>query len=75
MNNSTVLTLWMVLLIIFHQEIEKRKKAEEAVKAAVVNARKQAFIGGPDFEVMGMKYYYWGFSFYYLKASIMPYCM
>ena len=45
----------MVLLNIFHQEIEKRKKAEEAVKTAVINARKQAFIGGPDFEVMGMK--------------------
>ena len=45
----------MVLLNIFHQEIEKRKKAEEAVKTAVINARKQAFIGGPDFEVMAMK--------------------
>ncbi|KAK2547812.1 Ceramide transfer protein [Acropora cervicornis] len=31
-------------------EIEKRKKAEAAVKTAVINARKQAFIGGPDFE-------------------------
>lgn len=32
------------------KEIEKRKKAEDAVKSAVINARKQAFIGGPDFE-------------------------
>ncbi|XP_058940888.2 ceramide transfer protein-like [Pocillopora verrucosa] len=32
------------------KEIEKRKKAEAAIKSAVVNARKQAFIGGPDFE-------------------------
>ncbi|XP_073242129.1 ceramide transfer protein-like isoform X1 [Porites lutea] len=32
------------------KEIEKRKKAEAAVKTAVINARKQAFIGGPDFE-------------------------
>ena len=62
----------MALLNIFHQEVEKRKKAEEAVKTAVINARKQAFIGGPDFEVMGMKYYL-GFSFFYLKASIKLY--
>ncbi|XP_020600875.1 collagen type IV alpha-3-binding protein-like [Orbicella faveolata] len=32
------------------KEIEKHKKAETAIKSAVVNARKQAFIGGPDFE-------------------------
>ncbi|XP_078356189.1 ceramide transfer protein-like [Oculina patagonica] len=32
------------------KEIEKRKKAEAAIKSAVVSARKQAFIGGPDFE-------------------------
>ena len=38
---------------ISHQEIEKRKRAEAAVKSAVVNAKKQAFIGGPDFEVTG----------------------
>lgn len=39
-------------LFVFIQEIEKRKKAEAAVKTAVINARKQAFIGGPDFEVI-----------------------
>ncbi|KAJ7365850.1 Collagen type IV alpha-3-binding protein [Desmophyllum pertusum] len=32
------------------KEIEKRKKAEAALTSAVVQARKQAFIGGPDFE-------------------------
>ncbi|KXJ11899.1 collagen type IV alpha-3-binding protein [Exaiptasia diaphana] len=32
------------------KEIEKRKKAEASAKDAVANARKQAFIGGPDFE-------------------------
>ena len=34
-----------------YQETEKRKKAEAAVKAAVITAQKRAFIGGPDFEV------------------------
>ncbi|XP_031559245.1 ceramide transfer protein-like [Actinia tenebrosa] len=32
------------------KEIEKRKKAEEAAKNSLASARKQAFIGGPDFE-------------------------
>ncbi|KAK3735008.1 hypothetical protein QZH41_010662 [Actinostola sp. cb2023] len=32
------------------KEIEKRKKAEAACKDALASARKQAFIGGPDFE-------------------------
>lgn len=38
-------------IFFFQQEIEKRKKAEAAAKDALSNARKQAFIGGPDFEV------------------------
>lgn len=44
---------WCIKAVfVFIQEIEKRKKAEAAVKTAVINARKQAFIGGPDFEVI-----------------------
>lgn len=49
--NTAELTITASCVCVFVQELEKRRKVEDAYKSAVNELKKKSHYGGPDYEV------------------------